>query len=64
MKMMYSIHRYTHAEKIWNFLRYDHSNKVVTENELHSTKSFGPISLFKCPDRKVASPNGNVSEIS
>lgn len=46
-------HRYTHAEKIWNFLRYDRSNKFVTENELHSKSSFGPISLFKWPDPKV-----------
>lgn len=47
----YFILRYSHAEKIWNFLRNDRSNKLVSENEFHSTSSFGPIPLFKWPDQ-------------
>jgi len=61
--------RYSHAEKIWNFLRNDRSNKLLSENELHSTSSCGPIPLFKWPDIKVDQSeeikllNGNVKNL-
>ncbi|CAF3652930.1 unnamed protein product [Rotaria sordida] len=43
--------KYTHAEQVWDFLRYDRSNQYVSENQNGS--SFGPIPLFKWPDAKV-----------
>jgi hypothetical protein len=64
--MSFFILRYTHAEKIWNFLRYDRSNKHTSENELHSKSSSGPIPLFRWSDSKLNRPeetillNGNV----
>ena len=49
------MHRYTYAEKIWNFLRYDRSNKSASENELSSMSSSGPLPLYKWSDLKVDS---------
>lgn len=49
------MHRYTYAEQIWNFLRYDRSNKSASENESPSVSSLGPVSLYKWPDPKVDS---------
>lgn len=54
--MNFSLGRYSHAEKIWNFLRYDRSNQFVFEHEnlINKTEScFGPIPLYKWPDCKV-----------
>ncbi|CAF4085833.1 unnamed protein product [Rotaria sp. Silwood2] len=48
--------KYTHAEKVWDFLRYDRSNQYIAENENginKNTSSFGPIPVFKWPDSKV-----------
>ena len=42
--------RYGHAEKIWNFLRYDRSNKFPSENP--NSSSFGPIPLFQWTETK------------
>lgn len=68
--------RYTHAKKVWEFLRFDRSNKLVCENEGGANKieqptspvpTFGPVPLFKWPDVKGESPeesmlfNPNVS---
>ncbi|CAF1269415.1 unnamed protein product [Adineta ricciae] len=39
--------KYTHTEKVWNFLRYDRSNRQVSDNDCHSMPSFGPLPLFK-----------------
>ncbi|CAM4739728.1 unnamed protein product [Rotaria magnacalcarata] len=54
--------KYTHATKVWEFLRYDRSNRLVIENEGGTNKTeqqspsplptFGPVPLFKWPDRK------------
>ncbi|CAF3367996.1 unnamed protein product [Rotaria sp. Silwood1] len=61
--------KYTHAGKVWDFLRYDRSNQFVGVNDNVINKnvsSFGPIPLFKWPDSKVhlqeetISMNGNV----
>ena len=50
---------------MWEFLRYDRSNKVVFENESGANKTehptspspaFGPVPLFKWPDAKNDSP--------
>ncbi|CAF3372079.1 unnamed protein product [Rotaria sp. Silwood1] len=60
--------KYTHAGKVWDFLRYDRSNQFVGVNDNVINKnvsSFGPIPLFKWPDSKVhlqeetISMNGN-----
>ena len=57
--------RYTHAKKVWEFLRHDRSNKLVSEadggvNKLEQPTSpvptFGPVPLFKWPDIKGDSP--------
>ena len=63
----FSVIRYTHAEEIWNFLRYDRSNRLVSENEnrmqnneSHSKSSFGPIPLYKWPQSKVHQPQGQI----
>lgn len=58
--------RYTHAKKVWDFLRYDRSNKLVSENDNGINKAdqqptsplptFGPVPLFKWPDIKIDSP--------
>ncbi|CAF2133241.1 unnamed protein product [Rotaria magnacalcarata] len=55
--------KYTHAEKIWNFLRYDRSNQYVSGNASEVNKnmsSFGPVPLFKWPDLKVHLPGERV----
>ncbi len=58
--------RYTHAKKVWEFLRYDRSNRLVLENEggINKTEqqppsplpAYGPVPLFKWPDTKHDSP--------
>lgn len=56
--------RYTHAGKVWEFLRYDRSNKLVFENETnkadqHPTSpapNYGPVPLFKWPEAKAEVP--------
>ncbi|UJR16262.1 hypothetical protein I4U23_003169 [Adineta vaga] len=48
--------KYTHTEKVWNFLRHDRSNRQVSENECYSRSSFGPIPLFKWREPKTDSP--------
>jgi hypothetical protein len=58
--------RYTHAKKVWEFLRYDRSNRLVVENDTGINKpeqrspsplpAFGPVPLFKWPDIKIDSP--------
>jgi hypothetical protein len=67
MNMMLHTSRYTHEGKVWNFLRYDRSNKVVLENEhgknkteQNLTASFGPVPLFKWPDPKVDLPEEGI----
>ena len=55
--------RYTHAERVWEFLRYDNSNKLVVEGESEKHKleqqptsplpTFGPVPLFKWPETKL-----------
>ncbi|CAF1182417.1 unnamed protein product [Rotaria sordida] len=54
--------KYTHATKVWDFLRNDRSNRLVTENDSGINKTeqqpssplpvFGPVPLFKWPDTK------------
>lgn len=63
--------KYTHAGKVWNFLRYDRSNKIIVENEADKNKTdqppstpvptFGPVPLFKWPDTKVDLPDDSIS---
>jgi hypothetical protein len=58
--------RYTHAAKVWKFLRYDRSNRVVVEGDSNINKTeppvtspppaFGPVPLFKWPDTKIDLP--------
>jgi hypothetical protein len=58
--------RYTHAGKVWNFLRYDRSNRVVLEGDSNINKTehqpispppaFGPVPLFKWPETKTDQP--------
>lgn len=53
--------RYTHAGKVWDFLRNDRSNKLVTENETNKTDhpptsplpTYGPVPLYKWPEPKT-----------
>ncbi|CAF4411275.1 unnamed protein product, partial [Adineta steineri] len=55
--------KYTHAGKVWEFLRYDRSNKIVVDNENVANKTeqrstsplpaFGPVPLYKWPEAKV-----------
>lgn len=47
--------RYSHGEKIWNFLRYDRSNKFLGDNESLSTSLLSPIPLFKWSESKIQS---------
>ncbi|CAF4088818.1 unnamed protein product [Rotaria sp. Silwood2] len=57
--------KYTHATKVWEFLRYDRSNRLVTESESGVNKTeqqpssplpvFGPVPLFKWTDTKADS---------
>ncbi|CAF1130028.1 unnamed protein product [Rotaria sp. Silwood1] len=54
--------KYTHATKVWEFLRYDRSNRIVSEGDSGVNKTeqqpssplpvFGPVPLFKWPDTK------------
>jgi len=62
--LIFDFERYTHAKKVWEFLRYDRSNKVVSENDNAANKSeppasptptFGPVPLFKWPENKAES---------
>ena len=63
--------RYTHAGKVWEFLRYDRSNKLVIENESGANKTeqrstspspvFGPVPLFKWPETKIDVPEESTS---
>ncbi len=58
--------RYTHAGKVWNFLRYDRSNRIVAESDSGTNKTeqhptspspaFGPVPLYKWPEIKIDSP--------
>ncbi|UJR30270.1 hypothetical protein I4U23_017808 [Adineta vaga] len=53
--------KYTHAGKVWKFLRDDRSNKLVTENEINKPDqnptsplpTYGPVPLFKWPEPKI-----------
>ena len=62
-KLNIFIYRYTHAKKVWEFLRYDRSNKLPGEfdSEKHKndqqpvspTSGSGPIPLFKWPEQRT-----------
>ena len=43
--------RYGHAEKVWSFLCYDQSNKLLSGND--PSTGCGPVPLFKEPEPKV-----------
>ncbi|CAF0997935.1 unnamed protein product [Didymodactylos carnosus] len=48
--------KYSHAEKVWKFLRNDRSNKLVDGEDRKSNEqsSFqGPIPLYRWPDSKI-----------
>lgn len=63
--------RYSHAAKVWEFLRYDRSNRLVTESDNAANKSeqqsptpvptFGPVPLFKWPETKADSHDESTS---
>lgn len=43
--------RYGHAEKVWHFLRYDRSNKLLSGTD--PSADCGPVPLFKEPEPKM-----------
>ncbi len=54
---------------MWEFLRFDRSNKLVCEGEGGANKSepstsplptFGPVPLFKWPEIKIETPEESV----
>ncbi|CAF0738248.1 unnamed protein product [Adineta steineri] len=51
--------KYTHSEKVWNFLRYNRSNN----NQSYSTTSFSPIPLYQWPETKNDLPEETINSI-
>ncbi|CAF4403412.1 unnamed protein product, partial [Adineta steineri] len=49
--------KYTHSEKVWNFLRYNRSNN----NQSYSTTSFGPVPLYQWPETKNDLPEETIN---
>ena len=50
---MFAFRRYTYAEQMWKFLRYDRSDKFGFENEIPLPSSAGPVPLYKWPGSKI-----------